>query len=55
LPYLGNDDRWSSLKDCHVEIERSVSTEEGVREDATLLDVLLRNFGDPIEPEGSDR
>jgi hypothetical protein len=49
--------RWEVefFADGHVEIERFVSTEDGVVNDAALLDILLRDFGDPIEPKGLDR
>jgi hypothetical protein len=42
--------RWEVefFADGHVEIERFVSTEEGVVNDAGLLDTLLREFGEPI-------
>lgn len=39
--------------DGHVEIERFVSTKDGVVNDARLLDALLRDFGEPIEPESA--
>jgi hypothetical protein len=43
--------RWEVefFADGHVEIERFVSTEDGVVSDASLLEVLLRDYGDPIE------
>ncbi len=48
--------RWEVefFADGHIEIERFLSTQEGVVSDARLLDTLLREFGDPVESENVD-
>jgi len=45
--------RWEVefFADGHVEIERFVSTKDGVVTDARLLDTLLREFGEPVSSE----
>jgi hypothetical protein len=49
--------RWEVefFADGQVEIERFASTADGVMKDAHLLEVLLRDYGNPITPGSVDQ